>query len=493
MLTLLYLLFPFWHLESPEVSLELQPLCPKDNPPLMSKANATEHIERDYSQSLCVFTDGSKTPDGATGAAFVTPELHVTKTVRLPAHVSVFTCELVTIILALFGLDEFRPVRDTIFTDSISALQAFTNNGKKTSKTYLRDPEALYRVVSFWHFRFICLGAQSCFFFDWMGKMEQHESQSGNVTSEEEEAGDEVSEELVIDDPDAEGLDLNHSRIAKMENLEQLTKIQYLCLRQNLIKKIECLSTLSTLTELDLYDNQLTNVENLESLVNLEILDLSFNRIRKIEGLENLTKLKKLFFVNNKITKIENINHLTELEMLELGANRIRVIENISNLTKLTSLYIGKNKLTRIQGLETQVNLTCLSIQSNRLLKIEGLETLVKLDELYISHNGIECISGLENNVNLTTLDLAGNRIKRLENLSHLSQLEEFWFNDNKLDVWDDVEQLASLKTLRTVYLERNPIWYDPCGETSDPSYRRKVLIALPGLEQLDATLCRTT
>ena len=45
---------------------------------------------------------------------------------------------------------------------------------------------------------------------------------------------------------------------------------QTLCLRQNLITKIEGLTTLTNLTDLDLYDNQLTKIENLDALVNLE-------------------------------------------------------------------------------------------------------------------------------------------------------------------------------------------------------------------------------
>ena len=45
---------------------------------------------------------------------------------------------------------------------------------------------------------------------------------------------------------------------------------QTLCLRQNLVKTIEGLSTLVHLRELDLYDNQITKIENLEVLVNLE-------------------------------------------------------------------------------------------------------------------------------------------------------------------------------------------------------------------------------
>ena len=45
---------------------------------------------------------------------------------------------------------------------------------------------------------------------------------------------------------------------------------QRLCLRQNLISKIEGLSEIVTLNELDLYDNRISSIENLESLVDLE-------------------------------------------------------------------------------------------------------------------------------------------------------------------------------------------------------------------------------
>ncbi|XP_023930421.1 protein phosphatase 1 regulatory subunit 7-like [Lingula anatina] len=92
----------------------------------------------------------------------------------------------------------------------------------------------------------------------------------------------------------------------------------------------------------------------------------------------------------------------------------------------------------------------------------------------------------------LTTLDLAGNRIKRLQNISHLVKLEEFWFNDNHLESWEDLNQLTPLKNLQTVYLERNPLWRsaeDP--RSPDPNYRRKVMLTLPWLQQIDATFVR--
>lgn len=54
------------------------------------------------------------------------------------------------------------------------------------------------------------------------------------------------------------------------QNCTSVQNLQSLGFRQNLIKKIEGLSTLTTLTDLSLYDNQITKIEGLESLVNLE-------------------------------------------------------------------------------------------------------------------------------------------------------------------------------------------------------------------------------
>lgn len=34
--------------------------------------------------------------------------------------------------------------------------------------------------------------------------------------------------------------------------------------------------------------------------------------------------------------------------------------------------------------------------------------------------------------------------------------------NDNKVTEWSEVDKLIPLKTLETLYLERNPIWNDP-------------------------------
>lgn len=72
-------------------------------------------------------------------------------------------------------------------------------------------------------------------------------------------------------DPEAEDIDLNHCRVATLDNFTVLRKAETIGLRNNLITKIEGLSHLkTTLRELELYDNQITKINNLDSLVNLE-------------------------------------------------------------------------------------------------------------------------------------------------------------------------------------------------------------------------------
>ena len=146
-------------------------------------------------------------------------------------------------------------------------------------------------------------------------------------------------------------------------------------------------------------------------------------------------------------------------------------------------------------------NLTILSMQSNRISKIENLDKLPKLEELYLSDNGLIKLEGLDHLCKLKVLDLANNKIERIENVDSLKELEEFWFNGNNLAKWEDIDVLRALPSLKCLYLEHNPIYYannvKPSvmnamvdNQSLNSSYRRKIIMTLPNLEQLDATLC---
>nr|CDS25689.2 brefeldin A inhibited guanine [Hymenolepis microstoma] len=323
------------------------------------------------------------------------------------------------------------------------------------------------------------------------------EIKTSEATQSTEETSDEEPtpaffeiDELELSDREAEDIDVNHRRIKCISKLETIPNARKLCLRNNLIKLIENLEPLAeVLEDLDLYDNQITKIENLDCLKVLEILDLSYNRIRMIENLDSLKSLTKLYLVNNKISTIENLSGLHNLTMLELGSNKIRKLENLDSFPNLEELYVGNNKIGKLEGLDNLPKLRILSIQCNRITKLEGLDKLVSLEELYISFNGISKIEGLENLANLQTLELAKNRVSRIENIDHLQKLEELWFNDNLVADWDQIEALVPMKQLKTLYMERNLIYFAPGSNTMDSAYRRKILLRLPWLRQLDATL----
>ena len=56
--------------------------------------------------------------------------------------------------------------------------------------------------------------------------------------------------------------------------------------------------------------------------------------------------------------------------------------------------------------------------------------------------------------------------------------------NNNKIESLQSLEsQLKHIKTLETVYLEQNPV-----QRKEGANYRRKIILALPQISQLDAT-----
>lgn len=137
------------------------------------------------------------------------------------------------------------------------------------------------------------------------------------------------------------------------------------------------------------------------------------------------------------------------------------------------------------QNMSHLKNLKILSIQSNRLTQISGISELPNLEELYISHNALTEISNLDNNVGLRVLDISNNQIRNLNNLGRLKRLEELWASSNLMQSFEEVErELADKKNLNTVYFEMNPL------QLKNPAlYRNKVRLALPQIQQIDASM----
>lgn len=84
-------------------------------------------------------------------------------------------------------------------------------------------------------------------------------------------------------------------------------------------------------------------IKNLDSLSDLQKLILRNNPITEIKGLDNLLNLQILIFGNNKITKIKGLENLKLLEKLSLKSNQIGEIENLETLKNLKTLLLEGN------------------------------------------------------------------------------------------------------------------------------------------------------
>ena len=129
-----------WKLKPPEVDMSLKKLGNKTDHHSEMKSAAMEMIEN-MNNNLKLYTDGSKTADGNTAAAYCVPELNVSSGIKLSKNLTIYTAELTAIKLCLNWLVDKeskgeldRPV--VIFSDSHSAL-ASIESSKSTSRPNL--------------------------------------------------------------------------------------------------------------------------------------------------------------------------------------------------------------------------------------------------------------------------------------------------------------------------------------------------------------------
>ncbi len=112
----------------------------KSDNPLILQITARELINNQYNRCICVYTDGSMTTEGV-GAAFVVPQLgNVTRKYQLPL-VSIFTAELLAILMALNFFNDLcqPPMAVSFFSDSLSALQAIKRNSQSSREDVVKE------------------------------------------------------------------------------------------------------------------------------------------------------------------------------------------------------------------------------------------------------------------------------------------------------------------------------------------------------------------
>ena len=112
----------------------------KSDDPLYINLVAREYIVKNYEAFLKIYTDGSLLASGV-GSAFVIPEWgYVTRKFNLTT-VSIFTAELVAILMALNYINELpdTPRSLVVLSDSLSSLSAIQQSGKSSREDIVTD------------------------------------------------------------------------------------------------------------------------------------------------------------------------------------------------------------------------------------------------------------------------------------------------------------------------------------------------------------------
>lgn len=251
------------------------------------------------------------------------------------------------------------------------------------------------------------------------------------------------------------GLSLFGNLFTEAPNLKKFEQLEILNLNHTRISRIEGLDNLQNLQQLTLYNSQISKIEGLKLLKNLKYLSLAGNRISKIENLDSLQKLQSLYLSDNQISKIEGLDSLQSLQNLTLSNNQIFGIEGLDKLTKLQSLDLFNNKISKIEGLDCLENLQDLNLANNQISKIEGFSNLQNLQSLYLSYNQISKIEGLDALKNLVDLSLNNNQISKIEGLNNLQNLGLLVLGGNYIF---KIEGLLNLKKLRYLYIYSNKV-----------------------------------
>jgi ribonuclease HI len=86
-----------------------------------------EYIDKFYGY-VKIYTDGSKSAESKVGVAFWVPEFQVRLGKRVNDEVSMYAAEMIAILLAIHWVEETRPVRVTICSDSSSVLTSLQSS-----------------------------------------------------------------------------------------------------------------------------------------------------------------------------------------------------------------------------------------------------------------------------------------------------------------------------------------------------------------------------
>lgn len=135
-----------WILPDPVVDLTLLDKKNRDKEFILHQQVIQTYIENNYYSCIQIYTDASKNSANNVGISFIVPEFNIKVCKRITDGLSVYTGEMLAILLALQWVEELRPLRAVICSDSSSSLISIQNNKSEGRQDILIEiQQTLYR------------------------------------------------------------------------------------------------------------------------------------------------------------------------------------------------------------------------------------------------------------------------------------------------------------------------------------------------------------
>ncbi|XP_069549594.1 PH domain leucine-rich repeat-containing protein phosphatase 2 isoform X6 [Brachyistius frenatus] len=252
---------------------------------------------------------------------------------------------------------------------------------------------------------------------------------------------------------------LNGLRWVKSENLEAVSQVTQLDIRDNCLDSLD-LSSVCNLETLHCQRNQLGT------------LTLSGFTLRMLHAGSNRLATVNIYPVPNQLTHMDLSQLLNSLSLRKLltGNNRLQRVPDLLDHVPLEALDLQHNKLVELpEGLFYKaLNLKYLNVSANALENIpsssQSEESLSTLQELYLTGNNLNenCGALLVGHQNLRILHIAYNQLLSFpaSKLSKLELLEELNLSGNKLKTIPST--VSSCKRLHTLIAHSNHITVFP-------------------------------
>ncbi|KAH6679473.1 hypothetical protein B0J14DRAFT_580843 [Halenospora varia] len=274
------------------------------------------------------------------------------------------------------------------------------------------------------------------------------------------------------------GLRADNNRINSLDGIGQLDGLLNLRLRGNLIETLDFRNTrLQRLKELDLKNNVIRDVQNLSELFSLSDLNLEDNRISSfgMDRSEDMPSLKHLRLSGNDLEYID-VRPFPDLRLLYLDRNRLGTITNLLKTKYLDSLSLREQQdgaIIDMAFLSEAFEVRKLFLSGNLIKRFEPRAYFLNLQYLELANCGLESLPDHFGQLvpNTRVLNLNYNALRDIKALFGIVRLKKLHLAGNRLDsLRRSTTILAQFHSLHLLDLRANSLtlgFYPPVLETS--------------------------